>query len=150
MIDGLKLTLSGEELRTRLEERIRCHERRARRWMRDRERTEADATEEEPLLPDQICKHEAERHTWRADLLTFIRDHIDAAEAYRLGAADLEYAEVLPEKPDSVEQEEYEERQDLAGQRRDGPVPFARDMDDYRITRLDIEGGPEIIRIEQK
>ena len=40
-----------------------------------------------------------ERHTWRAEVLAFIHDHIDPAEVYRLGEADLLFAELLPEKP---------------------------------------------------
>src|SRR5207249_3216993 len=67
-------------------------------------------TEDEPLLPDHICANEAERHDWRADVLTFIRDHVDAAAVYRLGEADLAFAELLPEKQSWLEQEEYEER----------------------------------------
>ena len=176
MIDGLKLTLTGEELRARLEERVRSHEQRASRWTHERERTDAYATEEKPLLPDQICEYETERHNWRAEVLTFIRDHIDASETYRLDAADLEFAELLPDKPRSIEQEEYEEQtrvgfslerlaksashltamtsahwQDLSERRNDnGPVAFAHDDDDYTITRLDIDGGPEIVKIERK
>jgi hypothetical protein len=99
MIHGLKLTLSGEELRMRLEQGVQRHEREASRWTRETLRGEEDATEDAPLLPEEMCEHEAERHTWRAAVLGFIRDHIDAGETYRLGAADLEYAELLPEKP---------------------------------------------------
>jgi len=43
-------------------------------------------------------------------VLGFIRDHIDLAEAYRLGEADLAFSELLAEKPAWLEQEEYEER----------------------------------------
>ena len=67
-------------------------------------------TADEPLLPDEMCANEAERHTWRADVLGFIHDHIESAEVYRLGEADLAFAELLPEKPHWMEQEEYEER----------------------------------------
>ena len=46
-----------------------------------------------------MCTSEAERHEWRADVLGFIRDHIDASEMYQLGEADLAFGELLPEEP---------------------------------------------------
>jgi hypothetical protein len=110
MIDGLKLTVSGTELRAMLEEGIRRHERQASRWTHESVRTSDDETEEAPLLPQHMCENEAERHTWRASVLAFMRDHIDAGETYRLRAADLEYGERLPAKPGWLEQDEYEER----------------------------------------
>ena len=110
MIDGLKLTFSGEELRKVLEERIAYHDKCAERWRREQLRTKEDETEDAPLLPDQMCEHEEEEHTWRSDVLGFIRDHIDAQESYRVGAGDVEFGELLPPKPGSVEQAEYEER----------------------------------------
>lgn len=109
-IDGLNLTMPGEEVRRLLEQRMDDHQRRADYWKREQARTPEQQTEDEPLLPDGMCANEAERHTWRADVLAFIRDHIDSVEVYRLGEADLAFAELLPEKPWSVEQEEYEER----------------------------------------
>ena len=110
MIDGLKMTMSGEELRKLLEARIGDHERCADRWAHENTRTSDDETEDAPLLPDHICANEAERHSWRADVLRFVRDHIEPAETYRLGAADLEFGELLPSKPGWLEQDEYEER----------------------------------------
>lgn len=110
MIDGLTLTISGEELRTLLEQRIADHQRRAQRWRREQNRTAADQTEDAPLLPEEMCENEAERHEWRTEVLGFIRDHIDSTETYRLGEADLEFGELLPEKPGWLDQEEYEER----------------------------------------
>src|SRR5262245_41049718 len=110
MIDGLKLTFSGEELRTLLEEGVRRHEEEASRWTRETLRTTEDETEDTPLLPQHICENEAERYTWRANVLRFIRDHVDAGETYRLNAADLEYGDLLPDKPRWVEQDEYEDR----------------------------------------
>jgi hypothetical protein len=110
MIDGLKLIVSGEELRTLLEQRIEDHLRRAERWKHEQARTPDQQSEDEPLLPDHICENEAEQHEWRADVLGFIRDHIDSGEVYRLGEADLTFSGLLPGKPRWLEQEEYEER----------------------------------------
>jgi hypothetical protein len=108
-IDGLKLTIDGEELHRLLEERIRSHERRAERWKGEQARTPEEQTEGEPLPPDGMCACEAARHEWRAAVLGFIRDHTDATQSYLLGEADLSFGELLPEKPGCVEQAEYEE-----------------------------------------
>src|SRR5437867_3394269 len=51
MIDGLKLTVTGEEMRRLLEQRMNDHQRRADRWKREEARTPEEQTEDEPLLP---------------------------------------------------------------------------------------------------
>lgn len=109
-IQGLTLTMTGAELRDLLKDRIRVHGDCARRWEREQARTPDDQTEAAPLLPPEMCENEAERHEWRADVLGFIRDHIEPAETYRLGEADLAFGELLPAKPGWLEQEDYEER----------------------------------------
>jgi hypothetical protein len=177
MIDGLKLTFSGEELRTLLGKGVRGHEDKARRWTRETLREKDDETDDAPLLPQHICENEIERHTWRATTLAFIRDHIDAAETYRLGAADLEFGELLPEKPRWLEHDEYEERtrvgfnlkrlarsvDALVGVTAALPGRGSRgahfgtfeesvieDTAEFRTTRIDVEDGPEIVKIERK
>jgi len=110
MIDGLKVTITGEELRQLLERRAELHRGRAAHWQRELERTPEQQTEEAPLLPDQICENEADRHEWRADVLDFLREHLEPLEVYRLGESDLEFGELLPEEPGWMQQEEYEER----------------------------------------
>lgn len=109
-IDGLKLTLTGKQVQDLLQQRIEAHEGRTEWWKREQARTPEEQTEEAPLLPEHMCEHEAERHEWRAEVLTFMRDHLEAFEVYRLGATDLEFGELLPEKPGLVEQVDYEER----------------------------------------
>ena len=71
-------------------------------------------TDDDLLLPEHICANEAERHDWRADVLGFTRDHVDSTEVYRLGAGDLIFGELLPEKPGWLQQEEYEDRTGVA------------------------------------
>ena len=44
----------------------------------------------------------------------FIREHVEADEVYRLGRADLEFGDLLPDKPGSLKQKEYEEQTQLA------------------------------------
>ena len=114
MIDGLKVTLTGEELRARLDERVKDHEREAE-WYKRRAQSRSrddhyddDDDEDEVVLPEHMCDFERELHEWRAEVLAYLRDHLDASEVYRLGEADLEFGELLPEKPGCVEQEEFE------------------------------------------
>ena len=109
MIDGLKVTLTGEELRKLLE--VRAAERRsaAAHWDRERERGPETQTGEDPLLPEHMCENEADRQEWHATVLTFLRDHIDPSEVYRLDISELETADLLPAKPGWLEQDEYEE-----------------------------------------
>jgi hypothetical protein len=102
MIEGLRLTIPGEDLRRLLAQRIADHRRCADRWKREQTRTEEDQTEERPLLPEHMCENEAERHEWRAKVLEFIRDRIESTEVYRVGEADLHFGELLPEKPGSL------------------------------------------------
>jgi hypothetical protein len=92
------------------EQRIDDHLTRAARWKREGERTPDQQTEEEPLLPSEMCANECERHEWHAEALAFIRDHVDPSEVYRLGEADLAFGELLPAKPGWLEQDEWEER----------------------------------------
>jgi hypothetical protein len=71
MIDGLKLTFTGEELIARLEERIRVH---------------------------QAADTRAELRQARLQALTLIRDHVVGEEVYRLGEYDLRFADLLPDE----------------------------------------------------
>ena len=107
MIDGLKLTMTGEELRARLDERVRDHERRAELYKNNAKRGRG-ADDSHFVLPEHICEFEGERHQWRASVLACIRDHIEGGEVYRLGEEDLEFGEILPEKPGCVEQDDFE------------------------------------------
>lgn len=110
MIEGLKLTLSGEELQRLLDARIDHHRACAKRWAHEQTRTPEDQTEDAPLLPEHMCANEEERHLWRIDVLQFIRDHLEPAETYRIGAADLERGELLPERPGWLVRDECEEQ----------------------------------------
>jgi len=60
MIDGLKLTFSGEELRTLLEDRIADHNGAADHWRKEQTRTPESQTEDARLLPEHMCEYEEE------------------------------------------------------------------------------------------
>jgi hypothetical protein len=110
VIDGLKLTMSGGELRALLAARVAEHRASADHWQGEAERTPEEQTDEHPLLPEHMCEYEADRHEWRAEVLEFIHDHVEPQETYRLAKPDLVFGELLPRKPGAVEQNEYEER----------------------------------------
>ena len=110
MITGLMVTMTGEELRRLIGDRVAEHRRTVRHWRREMARTSDQQTEDEPLLPEHMCEYEAERFEWRAEVLEFLRDHLEPSEVYRLGESDLVFGELLPPKPGQMEQEEYEER----------------------------------------
>jgi hypothetical protein len=96
MIDGLKLTMTGEEIRVVLEERIRAHERRAAQWKRDAERPNEERHPDAAWLPSEMCVDKAEEHLWRIEVLEFIREHVESLEVYRLAPHDLKFGELLP------------------------------------------------------
>ena len=100
MIDGLKLTMTGEQVRALIEQRAAEHQLKSAHWTEEAARTPADETPEAPLLPEHICENEATRHEWRAERLIFLRDHLDPSEVYRLDEMDLESAGLLPEPPE--------------------------------------------------
>jgi hypothetical protein len=114
VIDGLKLRMTGESIRTLLGQRIVAYQGRAEHWLREQARTPEEQTEEHPLLPEHMCENEAARSVWRAEVLRFIREHIDVEATYFLDRDDLEFGELLPARPGCVEQEEYEERTGIA------------------------------------
>ena len=100
MIDGLKLTMTGEQLRTQIDQRVAQHQLWAAHWTEEAARTKDDETPDRPLLPEHICENEAARSEWRAKRLIFLRDHLDPAEVYLLGEMDLEFADLLAEEPE--------------------------------------------------
>lgn len=171
MIDGLKLTLSGAELRKLLDERIADHQHGADSWAHEKMRATEDETEDTPL-PDHVCVNEAERHAWRVEVLRFLRDHVEAGETYRLSASHLEFGELLPPKPEWLEQDEYEERTRVGFMLERVTKAVDRlaiaahphwwssvapqtpgiieETDVFRTTRVDTGDGPEAIMIERK
>ena len=102
MIDGLKVPFTGDELRQLLDQRVARYRASAAHWNRESERTSDDATEDEPLLPEHMCKNEAALNEWRASVFTFVRERVDASELYWLGVPDLKYFKLLPAKPELV------------------------------------------------
>ena len=102
MIDGLRLTFTGEELRQRLQERVEDHER-SPAWYRKEATREPDPKDAYDFcLPEHQCEYGEQLHGWRAAVLDYIREHIEGGEVYRLGPADLEFGEILPEAPPLV------------------------------------------------
>lgn len=95
MIDGLKLTMSGGELREQLEARISWHRGRVVDYARELERQDVVDESIEIRLPEHIVAHMRDEHESRADTLTLIRDHVIEGETYLLGQEDLIFAEMI-------------------------------------------------------
>jgi len=111
MIEGLKLTITGEEIRKRLAERIKHHQHLVAHYKREATREPDPNDEYDFVMPEHMCEYEQELHRWHAEALIYIREHIEGGEIYRLGPADLAFGELLPQKPGVVQQEEYEREQ---------------------------------------
>ena len=108
MIEGLKLTMTGDEVRKRLAERIKHHQELVAHYMKEAAREPDPKDDYDFVLPEHMCEYEQELHGWHAAALTYIREHIEGGEIYRLGPEDLAFGELLPPKPGLVQQEEYE------------------------------------------
>jgi hypothetical protein len=95
MIDGLKLTMTGEQLVAKLNERIEHYEESARDHRRMLEDVQS---EEEQRVRHYALETEVTRNERRIEALTLIRDHIVLDEVYRLGEYDLKFADLLPDE----------------------------------------------------
>ena len=96
MIEGLKLTMSGVQLRTNLEGRICWHQGEIRRMAKQLKTTNRSL--EECPYPDSVLEGEIARAERQIEVLTFIRDYILVDEVYRLGEFDLRFADLLPDE----------------------------------------------------
>jgi hypothetical protein len=99
MIDGLKLLMRGEELRTRVSERIERLQAAVEQYRKDLEMDPKDQTDEHPWLPEHILENMIDEREDRIHALTLIRDHVVSNEQYLLDQADLQFAELLPPPP---------------------------------------------------
>lgn len=90
--------MTGGQLRSNLDERIRWHQHQI-----DRMTTESRTTDRslaESGAPDSVLEGEIRRAERRINVLSFIRDYIVADEVYRLGEFDLRFADLLPDEDD--------------------------------------------------
>jgi hypothetical protein len=107
VIDGLKLRMTGVELRDLLTDAAKARLRLADHWKREAARGPAETPKNgKSPLPGRICEKEAERQEWRAEMLNFLKDHVDASATYWLGREDLEFGDLVPEEPDWLEEDE--------------------------------------------
>jgi len=105
VVDGLRLTITGGELRRLLDDRIAEHERSAAYWKRELIRAAGEQADEGAGQNEETFANEAVRHEWRIDVLAFIRDHVEPLHTYCIDRSDLIFAELLPMKPWFVEKE---------------------------------------------
>jgi hypothetical protein len=95
VIDGLKLTMTGGQLRASLESRMRWHQSEVDRM--SQLLTTPGRSIEEARSADRVLADEIGRAQRRLDVLTFIREYILPDEVYQLGEFDLRFADLLPD-----------------------------------------------------
>lgn len=96
MIEGLKLTMTGVQLRANIDDRIRWHQKEIARvsaLLKGRERVRHT----EHAIPEAVLENDLAEAERRIGVLTFIRDYIVLDEVYRLGEFDLRFADLLPD-----------------------------------------------------
>src|SRR5688500_9591850 len=107
MIEGLTLTMTGHDIRSRMDARVKYHESVVDHYRREAKRKPDPKDEYDFVMPEHMCEYEQEFHQWRAETLAYIREHVEGGEIYRLGPDDVEFGEILPQKPGVVEQDEF-------------------------------------------
>ena len=95
MIEGLKLTMTGADLRRHLSARIEWHRERVLDYEREMDRGSL-GDPGEVRLPAHVVEHMRDEHESRAGVLAFIREHVLESETYRLGEGDLVFGELIP------------------------------------------------------
>ncbi len=96
MIEGLKLTMTGAQLRTQIDERIRWHQGEIKRM--SRQVAHSDRHVDDCTYPPGVLHNEIGRAERQIEVLSFIREYIVADEVYRLGEFDLRFADLLPDE----------------------------------------------------
>jgi hypothetical protein len=87
--------MTGVQLRTNIEGRIRWHQGEIRRM--SKQLKASTPTLDECSFPSGALEAEIGRAERQIEVLTFIRDYIETDEIYRLGEFDLRFADLLPE-----------------------------------------------------
>jgi hypothetical protein len=95
VIEGLKLTMTGVQLRSNLERRIEWHRNEIDRISKQLKTPNRDIGD--CPYPDHLLEGEIGRAERQIDVLAFILDYIVADEVYRLGEFDLRFADLLPD-----------------------------------------------------
>ena len=108
MIEGLKLDVRTEELKTRIGARIAEHQAKVDGYARQLQRLVdiGPDPEDDSVLsefrgggsPRSAVERKHQQHSERVALLTFLRDHLVEGEIYRLSQEDLRFAEFLPDR----------------------------------------------------
>ena len=108
MIEGLKLDVRAEELKTRIGARIAEHQARVDAYARQLKRLadiEPEPDDDDVVSeirgggsPRSAVERKHQQHSERVSLLTFLRDHLVEGEVYRLSQEDLRFAEFLPDR----------------------------------------------------
>ncbi len=107
-VRGIQLNVPGRELVVRLADRIRWHRERADALIAQMTKLAQVEHEAADDLVGVLGRYDSPRvalekkvreHQERATFLTFVRDHVNPEDLYRLDSADLRMTEILPDKP---------------------------------------------------
>jgi hypothetical protein len=90
--------MTGVQLRTQIEERIRWHQGEVRRMTKRLKNPERHDSDTGRSVPEALLDAEIGRAERQIEVLTFIRDYIVPDEMYRLGEFDLRFADLLPDE----------------------------------------------------
>jgi hypothetical protein len=95
VIEGLKLTMTGQQLIAKLDDRIEWHNDHIIDY---RKHLKTAVPTDECPLPESVLEGEIDRSSNQVRILNLIRNHIVPDEIYRLGEFDLRFADLLPEE----------------------------------------------------
>ena len=107
-IRGIQLNVPGRELIVRLADRIRWHRERADALIAQMTKLAQVEHEAADDLVGVLGRYDSPRaalekrvreHQERATFLTFVRDHVNPEDLYRLDSTDLRMTEILPDTP---------------------------------------------------
>jgi len=108
VVHGIKLDVTGRELGIRLDVRIRWHRERGDALLAQMKKLgEVDHDAGDALAnalgrydsPRAVLEKKLREHRDRAGFLTFVRDHVQTDQLYRLDSTDLRMTEILPDRP---------------------------------------------------
>jgi hypothetical protein len=94
-VEGFKLTVSGDEMRSHLESRSAWHAERARYYEEQKAQFETAPTREMTEDPVKNLKVAGDRHKQKSEVFAFYAKHVDLEARYRLSDHELQQLEFV-------------------------------------------------------
>jgi hypothetical protein len=95
MIEGVKFSVSGSEMKAHLESRVRFHRERAEFYEQQKEQFASAPTADMSNDPVRGLKEAGKRHYERAELFSFYAAHTPVEETFRLSEHELQSLEFI-------------------------------------------------------